>query len=163
MYKQFLKSILLVTVATFSLSTVVSAKPIPKNAVASQVYEGLLNGIYTKKDIEAALKKEYPNVMGLEAIERLTAYELGEKENLDKAYFYAKKATAKNNTLGKFVLGIIYFQSYKQKNGFGAAESRQEGLELVKQACLDDRLAEKFGYSLSVNAACSALEKQYRK
>lgn len=32
MYKQFLKSILLATVATFSLSTVVSAKPIPKNA-----------------------------------------------------------------------------------------------------------------------------------
>lgn len=164
MYKQFLKSILLATVATFSLSTVVSAKPISKNLSASQVYEGLLDGIYTKKDIDAALKKEYPSVMGLEAYQHVIGYEQEmEGYNIDTSYFYAKKAAAKNDALGKFTLGHLYFQGYKQKNGLSAGESKKEGLELVKQACLDGKLAENFGYSVTINGACSAAKKHYQQ
>lgn len=160
MYKQFLKSILLVTVATFSLSTVVSAKPIPKNATQNQIIEGLKERAYTSKDIDAALKKGQTNVMGFVAYYE---YKKGKGSSIDKSYSYAKKAAAKNDTLGKFTLGMLYVEGHKQKNGLGVVESKQEGVQLVKQACLEDRLLEKFRYSVEIMGVCSFMAKEYKK
>ncbi|MFA9488102.1 MULTISPECIES: hypothetical protein [unclassified Mannheimia] len=165
MYKQFLKSILLATVATFSLSTVVSAKPIPKNLGANQIFEGLVvDRIYTQKDINAALKKEQPNVMGFEAYHQWSGYQRGDKDSsIDKSYFYAKKAAAKNDVLGKFTLGMLYVEGHKQKNGLGKVESKQEGLQLVKQACLDGNVGEKYLYAFDIMNVCSFVLKEYKK
>lgn len=164
MYKQFLKSILLATVATFSLSTVVSAKPIPKNATQNQIIEGLKERAYTSKDIDAALKKGQTNVMGFVAYHEFTGYKQGsEGSSIDKSYSYAKKAAAKNDTLGKFTLGMLYVEGHKQKNGLGKVESKQEGVQLVKQACLEDRLLEKFRYSVEIMGVCSFMAKEYKK
>lgn len=162
MYKQVIKSILLATVATFSIS--VSAKPVPKNATPNQIMEGLMERAYTSKDMDAALKKGQPNVMGFAAYNEFTGYKQGnERNSIDKSYSYAKKAAAKNDTLGKFTLGMLYVEGHKRKNGLGVVESQQEGLQLVKQACLEDRLLEKFSYSVDTIGVCSAIEKQYKK
>ncbi|MEG9544935.1 hypothetical protein V6W75_02840 [Mannheimia sp. HC-2023] len=164
MYKQFLKSILLVTVATFSISTVVNAKPIPKNLVANQIFQGLLGGTYTQKDINVALKKEQPNVMGFEAYHQLTGYLQGDKDrSIDKSYFYAKKAATKNDVLGKYTLGVLYLLGYKQENRLGETGSKLKGLELIEQACLKDKVVEKYSYSVEIASMCSDVEKEYKK
>lgn len=163
MYKQFLKSILFATVATFSISTVVNAKPVPKNATQDQIFEGIRLKVYTSKDIEVALKKEQPNVMGFLAYNELIGYEQGNKTySIDKSYRYAKKAAAKNDALGKYTLGMIYVQGYKQKNGLSLEDSKLKGFELVKQACLEGRLLEKFG-TPNIIGVCKTLKDNYKK
>lgn len=164
MYKQFLKSILLATVATFSLSTVVNAKPIPKNATYDQILKGIKAHIYSSKDMEAAIKQEQPNVMGLVSYFDLMAYmdDKNNKFSLEKSYYYAKKATAKNDTLGKFVLGQIYDNGYRQENGLGQTESQLKGEELLNQACLKERLSKKFAL-LEVPLMCTAVEIRYKR
>lgn len=164
MYKKFLKSILFATVATFSISTVVNAKPIPKNATPTQIFKGWSTSSYTSKDIEVALKKEQPNVMGFVAYTHFIGYDQGNKTySIDKSYRYAKKAAAKNDALGKYTLGMIYVQGYKQKNGLSLYDSKLKGFELVKQACLEGRLLEKIHYSVNVIEDCSTLEANYKK
>lgn len=131
MYKQFLKSILLVTVATFSLSTLVSAKPIPKNATYNQIYDGLEAKAYKLDDLVAAAKKEQPNVLGF------WAYLFYEGKKFDEAHTHAQKAIVKNDALGKFIVGNLYLDGYKHN-------SSREGSKLITQACVDGKLGQKF-------------------
>lgn len=138
MFKQLIKPILFATVATFSIPNVVSAKPIPENATPNQIIFDTTAGIYTKKDTNIALKKEQPNVMATQAANQLATFEGVKKTALDKAYLYAKKAAAKNHDLGKFILGRIYLEGFKRKNGLDERESKREGAKLIIQACYGD-------------------------
>ncbi|MEG9481824.1 hypothetical protein V6W59_06025 [Mannheimia sp. HC-2023] len=140
MYKQFLKSILLATVATFSLSTVVSAKPIPKNATYNQIYDGLETMTYTVDDLIAEVKKGQPSSLGY------VAYMYFQSEQFDDAYNYAQRAVAKNDTLGKFITGNLYVLGHKG--------NFHEGIPLIKKACVDGKLGQKFSKSDLIVKVC---------
>lgn len=134
MYKQFLKSILLVTLATFSLSTLVSAKPIPKNATPDQIMQGMQSGTYTNDDFNRAFDKYQPNVLGF------SAFAAAMEGGFDAAYSVAREAARKNDALGKLTEGYLYATGKKAKAGLDEKKNIEIGSKMIAEACSNKSL-----------------------